>query len=133
MLLLLVECLRPNSTYEFRVIARARDGSVSAPSAVSDVVQLRPSIKSGVLHGVPAKPQPPEYVDFGNGDRVTLCWFPAASSLPIQVKLKKFFCHLWQSSKIVFDSSRVMMLNFETISRMLSGTGLMKHLFALAK
>lgn len=82
-----VECLRPDSTYEFRVIARARDGSVSAPSAVSDVVQLRPSIKPGVLHGVPAKPQPPEYVDFGNGDRVTLCWFPAASSLPIQVKL----------------------------------------------
>uniref|UniRef100_A0A0R3S475 Fibronectin type III domain protein n=1 Tax=Elaeophora elaphi TaxID=1147741 RepID=A0A0R3S475_9BILA len=79
-----VECLRPNSTYEFRVIARAHDGSVSAPSAVSDVVQLRPSIKPGVMHGVPAKPQPPEYVDFGNGDRVTLCWFPAASSLPIQ-------------------------------------------------
>uniref|UniRef100_A0A8R1TVP6 Fibronectin type-III domain-containing protein n=1 Tax=Onchocerca volvulus TaxID=6282 RepID=A0A8R1TVP6_ONCVO len=79
-----VECLRPNSTYEFRVIARARDGSISTPSAVSDIVQLRPSIKSGVLHGVPAKPQPPEYVDFGSGDRVTLCWFPAASSLPIQ-------------------------------------------------
>ncbi|MCP9266055.1 Juxtamembrane domain-associated catenin [Dirofilaria immitis] len=79
-----VECLRPNSTYEFRVIARARDGSISAPSAISDVVQLRPSIRSGVLHGVPAKPQPPEYVDFGSGDRVTLCWFPAASSLPIQ-------------------------------------------------
>lgn len=82
-----MECLRPNSTYEFRVIARARDGSISTPSAVSDIVQLRPSIKSGVLHGVPAKPQPPEYVDFGSGDRVTLCWFPAASSLPIQVKL----------------------------------------------
>ncbi|VDK75194.1 unnamed protein product [Litomosoides sigmodontis] len=79
-----VECLRPNSTYEFRIIARARDDSVSAPSAVSDVVQLRPSIKSDVSHGVPAKPQPPEYVDCGNGDRVTLCWFPAASSLPIQ-------------------------------------------------
>ncbi|KAL3982086.1 Fibronectin type III domain family protein [Acanthocheilonema viteae] len=79
-----VECLRPNSTYEFRVIARARNGSVSAPSEVSDVVHLRPSIKSGVLHGVPAKPQPPEYIDFGNDDRVTLCWFPAASSLPIQ-------------------------------------------------
>uniref|UniRef100_A0A1I7VVL9 Fibronectin type III domain-containing protein n=1 Tax=Loa loa TaxID=7209 RepID=A0A1I7VVL9_LOALO len=79
-----VECLRPNSTYEFRIIARAHDGSVSAPSAVSDVVQLRPSIKPGILHGVPAKPQPPEYVDFGSGDRVTLCWFPAASSLPVQ-------------------------------------------------
>ncbi|OZC09924.1 fibronectin type III domain protein [Onchocerca flexuosa] len=79
-----VECLRPNSTYEFRVIARARDGSISTPSAISDIVQLRPSIKSGVVHGVPAKPQPPEYVDFGSGDRVTLCWFPAASSLPIQ-------------------------------------------------
>ncbi|VIO86610.1 Uncharacterized protein BM_BM7227 [Brugia malayi] len=79
-----VECLRPNSTYEFRVVARARDGNVSAPSVVSDVIQLRPSIRSGVLHGVPAKPQPPEYVDFCDSDRVTLCWFPAASSLPIQ-------------------------------------------------
>uniref|UniRef100_A0A915Q1W3 Fibronectin type-III domain-containing protein n=1 Tax=Setaria digitata TaxID=48799 RepID=A0A915Q1W3_9BILA len=79
-----VECLRPNSTYEFRIIARASDGSVSVPSTVSDVVYLRPSIKSGLLDGVPAKPQPPEYVDFGNGDRITLCWFPAASSLPIQ-------------------------------------------------
>lgn len=79
-----VECLRPNSTYEFRVIARARDGSVSAPSAVSDVVQLRPSTKPGILQGVPSKPQPPEYVDFDGGDRVTLCWFPTASSLPIQ-------------------------------------------------
>uniref|UniRef100_A0AAF5RT50 Fibronectin type-III domain-containing protein n=1 Tax=Wuchereria bancrofti TaxID=6293 RepID=A0AAF5RT50_WUCBA len=79
-----VECLRPNSTYEFRVVARARDGSVSAPSVVSDVIQLRPSIRSGVLHGVPAKPQPPEYVDFCDSDRVTLCWFPAVSSLPIQ-------------------------------------------------
>ncbi|KAK6110357.1 Fibronectin type III domain family protein [Brugia pahangi] len=79
-----VECLRPNSTYEFRVVARARDGNVSAPSVVSDVIQLRPSIRSGVLHEVPAKPQPPEYVDFCDSDRVTLCWFPAASSLPIQ-------------------------------------------------
>ncbi|VDO15242.1 unnamed protein product, partial [Brugia timori] len=70
--------------YEFRVVARARDGNVSAPSVVSDVIQLRPSIRSGVLHGVPAKPQPPEYVDFCDSDRVTLCWFPAASSLPIQ-------------------------------------------------
>lgn len=82
-----MECLRPNSTYEFRIIARARDGRVSSPSAVSDIVQLRPSNKSGALHGVPAKPQPPEYVEFGNDDRVTLCWFPAASSLPIQVRL----------------------------------------------
>lgn len=87
MLVIAVECLRPNSTYEFRVIARARDGSVSAPSAVSDIVQLRPSIKPGILQGVPSKPQPPEYVDFDGGDRVTLCWFPTASSLPIQVKI----------------------------------------------
>ncbi|VDN01656.1 unnamed protein product [Thelazia callipaeda] len=78
-----VKCLRPNSTYEFRVIGRDREGNVSLPSAVSNAVQLRP-VRSGFLQGIPAKPQPPEYVDFGNGDRVTLCWFPAASSLPIQ-------------------------------------------------
>ncbi|VDP12495.1 unnamed protein product [Onchocerca flexuosa] len=69
--------LKPNGEYEFRVRAKTAD-------AISDIVQLRPSIKFGVVHGVPAKPQPPEYVDFGSGDRVTLCWFPAASSLPIQ-------------------------------------------------
>uniref|UniRef100_F1KQH5 Juxtamembrane domain-associated catenin n=1 Tax=Ascaris suum TaxID=6253 RepID=F1KQH5_ASCSU len=79
-----VNRLRTSSTYEFRVIARSADGGCSLPSPVSDVVQLRPSTKSGGVHGVPSKPLPPEYVDFEGGDRVTLCWFPAASSLPIE-------------------------------------------------
>lgn len=80
-----VERLRPNSTFEFRVIARMRDGSVSKPSIVSDVIQLRPSMRLGLLHSAPSKPQPPEYVDFEGNDRVTLCWYPAVSSLPILV------------------------------------------------
>lgn len=86
---LTVNRLRTSSTYEFRVIARSADGGCSLPSPVSDVVQLRPSTKSGGVHGVPSKPLPPEYVDFEGGDRVTLCWFPAASSLPIEVCLLK--------------------------------------------
>ncbi|KAK6746541.1 hypothetical protein RB195_000050 [Necator americanus] len=75
-----VEGLRPGSTYEFRVICVAGD-SASVPSEVSDVVSLRPLWKPLSMRGVPTKPQPPEYLDI-DGERITICWLPAHSSLP---------------------------------------------------
>lgn len=89
--MLSVTSLRPNSTYEFRIIARSHDGTSSVPSPVSDIVQLRPSIKPNIPQSVPAKPQPPEYIDISGSDRVTLCWFPAESTLPIQVRIQDSF------------------------------------------
>ena len=83
----LVEHLRSNSTYEFRVFANLR-GCISQPSPVSEIIQLRPTARSDNMgYTVPSKPKPPEYANFKGGDRVTLCWYPAESSLPIQVCL----------------------------------------------
>ncbi|KAE9417740.1 hypothetical protein Angca_006104, partial [Angiostrongylus cantonensis] len=76
-----VEGLRPGSTYEFRVICVVGD-SASFPSEVSDVISLRPLWKSTPIRGVPARPQAPEYLDV-DGERITICWLPALSTLPV--------------------------------------------------
>ncbi|VDM66077.1 unnamed protein product, partial [Strongylus vulgaris] len=76
-----VEGLRPGSTYEFRVICVAGD-SASVPSEVSDVISLRPLWKPTSMRGVPARPQAPEYLEI-DGERITICWLPAHSTLPV--------------------------------------------------
>ncbi|KIH46887.1 fibronectin type III domain protein, partial [Ancylostoma duodenale] len=76
-----VEGLRPGSTYEFRVICVAGD-SASVPSEVSDIVSLRPLWKPTSVRGVPARPQAPEYLEI-DGERITICWLPAHSTLPV--------------------------------------------------
>ncbi|CAI4221390.1 unnamed protein product [Auanema sp. JU1783] len=76
-----VEGLRPGSTYEFRVISVVGN-SVSEPSEVSDVIALRPLWKSSGVKGAPERPQAPEYLEI-DGDRITICWLPALSSLPV--------------------------------------------------
>uniref|UniRef100_A0A0N5AAV2 Fibronectin type-III domain-containing protein n=1 Tax=Syphacia muris TaxID=451379 RepID=A0A0N5AAV2_9BILA len=98
----LVEHLRSNSTYEFRVFANEH-GCISAPSPVSEVIQLRPSARNDSSgYTVPAKPQPPEYSNFKGGDRVTLCWFPAESSLPIQYIFEFKFCFMKINLVIIY-------------------------------
>ncbi|KAJ1357986.1 molecular chaperone [Parelaphostrongylus tenuis] len=76
-----VEGLRPGSTYEFRVICVVGD-TASFPSEVSDVISLRPLWKSTSVRGVPARPQAPEYLEI-DGERITICWLPALSTLPV--------------------------------------------------
>ncbi|EYC46276.1 hypothetical protein Y032_0402g802 [Ancylostoma ceylanicum] len=76
-----VEGLRPGSTYEFRVICVAGD-SASVPSEVSDIISLRPLWKPTSVRGVPARPQAPEYLEI-DGERITICWLPAHSTLPV--------------------------------------------------
>ncbi|TMS39617.1 hypothetical protein L596_006110 [Steinernema carpocapsae] len=75
--------LHANSTYEFRVFTTSSDGACSLPSDCSDVVQLRPKLKPNANRSVPARPTPPEYLDFDGGSSVTLCWVPANSTLPV--------------------------------------------------
>ncbi|WKY07086.1 hypothetical protein Q1695_006912 [Nippostrongylus brasiliensis] len=76
-----VEGLRPGSTYEFRVICVAGDAA-SLPSEVSDVISLRPLWKPSPNRGVPGRPQAPEYLEIA-GERITICWLPAHSTLPV--------------------------------------------------
>ncbi|PAV81448.1 hypothetical protein WR25_22270 [Diploscapter pachys] len=76
-----VEGLRPGSTYEFRVIC-VKGNAVSEPSDTSDVVVLRPLWKRNAGKDVPKRPQPPELFEV-NGDRITICWLPADSTLPV--------------------------------------------------
>lgn len=93
-----VEGLRPGSTYEFRVIC-VKGNAVSQPSDTSDVIALRPLWKSRYFPRVgekkertsgsagkdaPKRPQPPELFEV-NGDRITICWLPADSTLPVLV------------------------------------------------
>lgn len=106
---LAVRGLRANSTYEFRVWAETIHGR-SEVSEVSDVVQLRPRIRSTVLRGVPARMAAPEYQSV-EGDRVSICWLPASSTLPVLVRLP---FHL--------RVSRVTMSNSETTNRTQAGT-----------
>ncbi|GMR48035.1 hypothetical protein PMAYCL1PPCAC_18230 [Pristionchus mayeri] len=77
-----LEGLRPGSTYEFRVLS-FKNGMFSLPSEVSDVVSLRPLWKgSSISRSVPSRPSAPELMEV-EGDRVTLCWQPALSTLPV--------------------------------------------------
>ncbi|GMS95730.1 hypothetical protein PENTCL1PPCAC_17905, partial [Pristionchus entomophagus] len=77
-----LEGLRPGSTYEFRVLS-FKNGLFSLPSEVSDVVSLRPLWKSSsISRSVPSRPSAPEWMEM-EGDRVTLCWQPALSTLPV--------------------------------------------------
>ncbi|VDO18890.1 unnamed protein product [Heligmosomoides polygyrus] len=76
-----VEGLRPGSTYEFRVIYVSGD-SMSLPSEVSDIISLRPLWKPTSVRGVPSRPQAPEYLEIA-GERITICWLPAHSTLPV--------------------------------------------------
>ncbi|KAK6053155.1 Armadillo/beta-catenin-like repeat protein, partial [Cooperia oncophora] len=78
---LAVEGLRPGSTYEFRVVGVSGD-SASRPSEVSDVISLRPLWRPSTARGVPARPQAPEYLEI-DGERITICWLPARSTLPV--------------------------------------------------
>eukprot|EP00080_Pristionchus_pacificus_P010861 PDM70881.1 jac-1 [Pristionchus pacificus] len=77
-----LEGLRPGSTYEFRVFS-LKNGQLSAPSEVSEVISLRPLWKSSsISRSVPSRPSPPELMEM-EVDRVTLCWQPALSTLPV--------------------------------------------------
>ncbi|KJH47971.1 Armadillo/beta-catenin-like repeat protein [Dictyocaulus viviparus] len=76
-----VEGLRSGSTYEFRIICVIGD-SASSPSEVSDIISLRPLWKDSHVRGVPARPQAPEYLEICD-DRITICWLPALSTLPV--------------------------------------------------
>uniref|UniRef100_A0A1I7XGF8 Fibronectin type-III domain-containing protein n=1 Tax=Heterorhabditis bacteriophora TaxID=37862 RepID=A0A1I7XGF8_HETBA len=76
-----VEGLRKDSTYEFRVYC-VTGGLASQPSEVSDIISLRPLWKSSSVKGAPATPQAPEYLEI-DGDRITICWLPAHSTLPV--------------------------------------------------
>ncbi|CAD6194584.1 unnamed protein product [Caenorhabditis auriculariae] len=76
-----VEGLRRNSTYEFCAIAVV-DGVASVPSETSDVIQLRPMGRASSIRNPPEMPQAPEYFEI-DGDKITICWLPAHSSLPV--------------------------------------------------
>ncbi|VDO43112.1 unnamed protein product, partial [Haemonchus placei] len=76
-----VEGLRPGSSFEFRVIGVAGDAA-SIPSEVSDVISLRPLWRPSTARGAPARPQAPEYLEI-DGERITICWLPAHSALPV--------------------------------------------------
>ncbi|CAB3405942.1 unnamed protein product [Caenorhabditis bovis] len=76
-----VEGLRRNSTYEFCVIAVV-EGMSSVPSETSDVIHLRPMGRASSLRGPPEMTQAPEFFEV-DGDKITICWLPAHSSLPV--------------------------------------------------
>ncbi|CAI5447841.1 unnamed protein product [Caenorhabditis angaria] len=76
-----VEGLRRNSTYEFCVTSIINDQS-SIPSETSDVIQLRPMGRASSLRVAPEMTQAPEFFDI-DGDKITICWLPAHSTLPV--------------------------------------------------
>ncbi|EFO87390.1 CRE-JAC-1 protein [Caenorhabditis remanei] len=76
-----VEGLRRNSTYEFCVIS-VIDAVSSHPSETSDVINLRPQGRASSLRVVPEMTEAPEFLDI-DGDKITICWLPAHSQLPV--------------------------------------------------
>ncbi|EGT42064.1 CBN-JAC-1 protein [Caenorhabditis brenneri] len=76
-----VEGLRRNSTYEFCVIS-VIDSTSSHPSETSDVINLRPMGRASSLRVVPELTEAPEFLDI-DGDKITICWLPAHSQLPV--------------------------------------------------
>ncbi|CAI2352274.1 unnamed protein product [Caenorhabditis sp. 36 PRJEB53466] len=76
-----VEGLRRNSTYEFCVISIV-DGVSSHPSDTSDIIHLRPMGRASSLRVVPEMADAPEFLDI-DGDKITICWLPAHSTLPV--------------------------------------------------
>ncbi|UMM26465.1 hypothetical protein L5515_010153 [Caenorhabditis briggsae] len=76
-----VEGLRRNSTYEFCVIS-VMDNLHSHPSETSDIIHLRPMGRASSLRVVPELAEAPEFLDV-DGDKITICWLPAHSQLPV--------------------------------------------------
>ena len=76
-----MEGLRRNSTYEFCVIS-VIDAVSSHPSETSDVINLRPQGRASSLRVVPEMTEAPEFLDI-DGDKITICWLPAHSQLPV--------------------------------------------------
>uniref|UniRef100_A0A8R1DLC3 Fibronectin type-III domain-containing protein n=1 Tax=Caenorhabditis japonica TaxID=281687 RepID=A0A8R1DLC3_CAEJA len=76
-----VEGLRRNSTYEFCVISVV-DGVSSHPSDTSDIIHLRPMGRASTLRVVPEMTEAPEFLEI-DGDKITICWLPAHSALPV--------------------------------------------------
>ncbi|CBJ25105.1 Fibronectin type-III domain-containing protein [Caenorhabditis elegans] len=76
-----VEGLHRNSTYEFCVISIV-DNIASQPSETSDIIHLRPTCNTSALRPAPNILEAPEFLEV-DGDKITICWLPAQSQLPV--------------------------------------------------